>query len=121
MTAATHARPDINDRALLGKATLNAGKALGLTQADVADIVGRNRTGLLRDGIDPASKSGELALLFIRLYRSVYALVGGDQDAMKHWLGTENRYFGDVPRDLVKSAEGLVRVNHYLDSMRGKA
>ncbi|MEX2476011.1 antitoxin Xre/MbcA/ParS toxin-binding domain-containing protein [Marinobacter sp.] len=120
MTVASHARPDINDKALLGKALLNAGKALGLTQTDVAEIVGRNRTGLLRDGIDPTSKAGELALLFIRLYRSVYALVGGDQEAMRHWLCTENRYFGAVPRDLVKSAEGLVRVNYYLDAMRGK-
>lgn len=80
----------------------------------------RNRTGLVRDGIDPASKSGELALLFIRLYRSVFALTGGEPAAMKHWINTENRYFDEVPRQLVRSAEGLVRVNHYLDAMRGK-
>lgn len=120
MTTASKPQPDISDRALLGKALVNAGSALGLTRAEVADIVGRNRTGLLRDGIDPASKAGELALLFIRLYRSVYALVGGDPAAMKHWLNTENRYFGEVPADMVRSAEGLVRVLHYLDAMRGK-
>ncbi len=120
MTVASSTRPQINDRALLGKALVNAGKALGLTQAEVADIVGRNRTGLLRDGIDPSSKAGELALLLIRLYRSVYALMGGDQSAMKHWLATENRYFDEVPRDMIRTAEGLVRALHYLDAMRGK-
>ncbi|MBW0146126.1 MbcA/ParS/Xre antitoxin family protein [Marinobacter arenosus] len=108
------------DKVLLSKALLNAGKAFGFNQTELADIVGRNRTGLVRDGIDPESKSGELALLFIRLYRSVYALTGGEPDAMKHWINTENRYFEAIPRELVKSAEGLVRVNHYLDAMRGK-
>ena len=107
-------------KALLSKALLNAGKAFGFNQTELAEIVGRNRTGLVRDGIDPASKSGELALLFIRLYRSVFALTGGEPSAMKHWINTENRYFEAVPRQLIKSAEGLVRVNHYLDAMRGK-
>lgn len=120
MTVASNTRADINDRALLGKALVSAGKAMGLTQAEVSDIVGRNRTAVLRDGIDPASKAGELALLLIRLYRSVYALTGGDQQAMKHWLATENRYFDEVPRDMIHSAEGLVRALHYLDAMRGK-
>jgi len=108
------------DKALVVKAFLNAGKAFGFTQSDLADIVGRNRSGLARDGIDPTTKAGELALLFIRLYRSVYALTGGDPEAMKHWINTSNRYFGESPRELVKTAEGLVRVNHYLDAMRGK-
>ena len=108
------------DKALLSKALINAGKSFGLNQTEVAEIVGRNRTGLVRDGVDPATKAGELALLFIRLYRSVYALTGGDPQAMKHWINTENRYFSEVPRELVKSAEGLVRVNYYLDAMRGK-
>ncbi|WP_297794540.1 MbcA/ParS/Xre antitoxin family protein [uncultured Marinobacter sp.] len=120
MTTVSGIKPHTTDRALLGKAVVNAGKAMGLTQADVAEIVGRNRSGLIRDGIDPSSKAGELALLLIRLYRSVYALVGGDEDAMQHWLNTENRYFSDVPRELVRSAEGLVRVLYYLDAMRGK-
>ena len=120
MNNARLSAPSTDDKSLVAKALLNAGKALGMTQADLADIVGRNRSGLVRDGIDPTSKAGELALLFIRLYRSVYALTGGEPAAMKHWMNTENRYFDEVPRQLIRSAEGLVRVNHYLDAMRGK-
>ncbi|MFL1465820.1 MbcA/ParS/Xre antitoxin family protein [Marinobacter sp. DUT-3] len=120
MTTVSDIKQQTSDRALLGKALVNAGKAMGLTQADLAEIVGRNRTGLARDGVDPSSKAGELALLFVRVYRSVYALVGGDEAAMQHWLNTENRYFSDVPRDMIRSAEGLVRVLYYLDAMRGK-
>lgn len=120
MSTAQLPNEQTQDKALLAKALLNAGKAFGFNQTELADIVGRNRTGLVRDGIDPASKSGELALLFIRLYRSVFALTGGEPAAMKHWINTENRYFDEVPRQLIGSAEGLVRVNHYLDAMRGK-
>lgn len=120
MSAMTAAVGHTSDRELLGKALLNAGKAMGLSQADVAEIVGRDRSGLARDGVEPKSKAGELAALFIRIYRSVYVLVGGDEKAMKHWLHTENSYFDAVPRDLIKSAEGLVRVLHYLDAIRGK-
>lgn len=120
MGTAQASKQQTDDKALLSKALLNAGKSFGFNQTELADIVGRNRTGLVRDGIDPTSKSGELALLFIRLYRSVFALTGGESTAMKHWMNTENRYFEEVPRQLIKSAEGLVRVNHYLDAMRGK-
>lgn len=120
MNTAKLSSEQTQDKALLSKALINAGKAFGFNQTEVAEIVGRNRTGLVRDGIDPTSKAGELALLFIRLYRSVYALTGGDPDTMKHWMNTENRYFNEVPRGLIKSAEGLVRVNYYLDAMRGK-
>ncbi|WP_342630505.1 MbcA/ParS/Xre antitoxin family protein [Marinobacter alkaliphilus] len=109
-----------SNKALLAKALLNSAKAFGLSQAEAAAIVGRNRSGLTRDGIDPDSKSGELALLFVRLYRSVYALTGGDNQAMAHWLNTPNHYFEGTPRDMIQSTEGLVRVIHYLDAMRGR-
>jgi len=38
--------------------------------------VSRLQTGR---GLDPETKEGELALLFLRLYRSLDALVGGDE------------------------------------------
>ena len=120
MPEAVSVAPETSDKALLSKALLNAAKAFGLPQAEIAAVVGRNRTGLTRDGIDPASKSGELALLFIRLYRSVYALTGGEREAMAHWLNTPNHYFEDTPRQMIQSTEGLVRVVHYLDAMRGR-
>lgn len=103
----------------LTKATLRAGKALGLTQADVGAVIGRDRTSLRR-GIDPDSKAGELAALLIRLYRSLYALVGGDADAMRHWMTTENHHTGGVPKDQILTVAGLVGVLEYVDAIRGK-
>jgi hypothetical protein len=111
-------RPD--PRALLTKALLNAGKALGLSQQRLAEIIGRERTAFSR-GLDPGSKAGELALLLIRCYRSLYALVGGDLAAMQHWMHTQNRDTGGVPADQVRSVQGLVAVVEYLDAMRGHA
>ncbi|MCU7843426.1 MAG: MbcA/ParS/Xre antitoxin family protein [Candidatus Thiodiazotropha sp. (ex Monitilora ramsayi)] len=111
-------KPD--ESATLTKALLNAGKALGLTQDDLGKVVGRDRTAFHRAGIDPRSKSGELALLLVRLYRSLYVLVGGKAGDLKHWMQTENRHTGGVPADQIKSVPGLIRIVEYLDAMRGK-
>ncbi|RPI12859.1 MAG: DUF2384 domain-containing protein [Lysobacterales bacterium] len=111
-------RPDA--RRVLATALVNAGKDLGLTQKDLADVVGRDRTALSRGGLDPASKPGELALLLIRAYRALYALTGGDREAMRHWFRTENRHTGGVPAQQVRQVQGLLQVVEYLDAIRGK-
>jgi hypothetical protein len=104
---------------VLSRAVLNAGKALGLTQAEVGAAVGRDRTSLRR-GLDPAAKAGELALLLVRCYRSLYVLTGGKRPDMVHWMRTANRHTGGVPREQVQSVAGLVTVASYLDAIRGK-
>lgn len=105
--------------AVLAKALLNAGKALGLSQATIGQVIGKDRTTLSR-GLDPHSKTGELALLLIRCYRSLYVLVGGKSTDMKHWMNTPNRHTGGTPAEQIHSVQGLLRVVEYLDAMRGK-
>ena len=106
-------------RAVLSKALVNAGKALGVSQSDLGKVVGKDRTSIAR-GLDPRTKSGELALLLIRCYRSLYVLVGGKSEDMKHWMHTPNRHTGGVPAEQIKTVQGLARVLGYLDAMRGK-
>jgi hypothetical protein len=106
--------------AVLTQALVRAGKELGLTQADVGAIVGRDRTALSRGAIEPSSKSGELALLLIRVYRALFVLVGGDAAQMRHWMRTHNLHVGGVPADLVRTVPGLMRVVEYLDAIRGR-
>lgn len=118
MNTLTAKKPDAN--ATLTKALLNAGKALGLTQEDLGQIVGRDRTAFHRSGLDPESKSGELALLLVRVYRSLYVLVGGQKPDLRHWMYTNNLHTGGVPAEQVKTVPGLIRVVEYLDAMRGK-
>lgn len=112
------ARADAN--LVLAKALANAGRELGLTQADVGAVIGRDRTALSRAAIAPDTKSGELALLLIRAYRALFVLVGGDAAQMRHWMHTDNRHLGGVPAELLRSVQGLIRVVEYLDAIRGK-
>ncbi|MEJ2454345.1 MAG: MbcA/ParS/Xre antitoxin family protein [Candidatus Thiodiazotropha sp.] len=118
MNTQTLLKPD--ESATLTKALLNAGKALGLTQETLGQVIGRDRTAFHRAGIDPQSKAGELALLVIRLYRSLYVLVGGKPADLRHWMQTPNRHTGGVPAEQIKSIPGLMRLVEYLDAMRGK-
>ncbi|MGH8274599.1 MAG: MbcA/ParS/Xre antitoxin family protein [Gammaproteobacteria bacterium] len=106
---------------VLVEALTTAGKALGLTQADLGAVVGKGRTAISRrDPIEPGGKSGELALLLIRCYRSLFVLVGDDGESMRHWMRTSNRHTGGVPAEQVRSVQGLIRVVEYLDAIRGK-
>lgn len=109
---------------VLGKALLNSKEYLGLTNTDLGEIIGKDRTYFTRlrnhNVLEPDSKEGELALHVIRIYRSLYALEGGDIEAMEEWLNTPNKHLDAIPKDLLKSIQGLVQVVEYLDAMRGK-
>lgn len=110
------------DRAdVLGEAVLNAGAKLGLSRSEVGKIVGRDRTTISRSGIEPDTPSGKLALLLVRVYRGLYALVGGKEEDMQHWMNTRIRSLRGVPSEMIKDITGLVHVVEYIDAMRGKS
>lgn len=111
--------PEVDSGTVLTKALLNAGRAMGLSQAHIGEVIGKDRTSLRRK-LNPESKSGELALLLIRVYRALYALMGGNAEDMRHWLHTENRHTAGVPAEQIKQLQGLIRVLEYLDAMRGR-
>ena len=105
------------------KAFNNACKELGVSRDEASLIVGVDKATLSRNkekGFDPRSKTGELCLQFVRVYRSLFAISGGDKEFMRHWLSTENRALSGKPLELMFSILGLVHVNAYLDAMRGK-
>jgi hypothetical protein len=118
--SAAVAEAAVEPNEVLGRALAKAGKELGLTQADLGTVVGRDRTAISRQSLDATSKSGELALLVIRAYRALYVLVGGDGRQMKHWMHTSNRHLDGVPAELIRSVQGLNRVVEYLDAIRGR-
>ena len=102
--------PDLAPDVVLTKAVRSAADRLGLRNRRLAEV----RT------IDPDSKEGELALLFLRLFRSLDALVGGDEAKARAWLGAENAHLGGVPAERMRRVEGLVDVVQYLDALRGR-
>ena len=63
----------------------------------------------------------ELAALFLRLFRSLDALVGGDETRSRAWMHAHNHHLNGTPAELVRSVSGLVHVVEYLDAMRGKS
>jgi len=105
--------------AVLAEATLNAAKCLGMSQAQLGQALGRDRSRL-KASIRVESKAGELALMIIRCYRSLFAMVDGDAEAMKHWMHVHNYGTGGIPIDQITTIQGLVTVTGYLDAIRGK-
>jgi len=110
---------------VLSRALLRAASALGLNGQTMARGVGVSSASWSRLAagqrtVDPGSKEGELALLFLRLYRSLDALVGGDSEKARAWLGARNLNLSGVPLECIQSVVGLVRVDEYLDAVRGK-
>lgn len=109
----------------LSKAVVRAAGLLGFSQAALADTIGFSpaTASRLNSGqyvLDPGRrKEWELALLFVRMFRSLDAIVGhGDQ--ARRWLEDDNLALNARPADLVRSTEGLIRVIHYLDAHRGR-
>lgn len=109
---------------VLAKAVVSAAARLGLRNRQLAAVLGSSEASVSRlqhgRGLDPDSKEGELALLFLRLYRSLDALVGGDDDKAQQWLHAENDHIAGIPAERIRTVEGLVDVVQYLDAMRGR-
>jgi antitoxin Xre/MbcA/ParS-like protein len=108
---------------VLTKALLRAAQLLELSSASLARILGVSEASVSRlasgaRAVDPDSKEGELALLLVRVYRSLDALVGTDAAQRKAWLHSPNRALNGKPADLIQRADGLVSVVSYLDAMR---
>ncbi len=110
-----------NVQTVLAKAAVNAGESLGLSKDVVAEIIGKDFTVISGSGIDPKSKAGELSLLLVHCYRSLYSLMGGDLGEMQHFMLTADKSTNSIPNEQIKTAAGLIRFSALLDAMRGNA
>ena len=119
------ARTAADSRAVLSRATVRAARFLGVAQADLAQVIGVSDATLSRlaNGqkvLDPGSKPWQLAALFVRLFRSLDAIVGSDDAAAQTWLRGDNQALGGVPLALIREPAGLVRTVDYLDAARAR-
>ena len=109
---------------VLTKAALSAAVHLGVRNRALAQIIGTSEASISRLGaarsIASQSKEGELTLLFLRMFRSLDALVGGDQAKARAWFESDNTHLGGIPAERVRTVEGLVDVVQYLDAVRGR-
>ena len=109
--------------AVLTKATLRAASQLGLTNKLLATVIGVSEATVsrMRNGdytLQPGHKSFELAVLFVRLYRSLDAIVGGDDAVAGSWLKHRNTVLDAEPIALIQTVPGLMNVIQYLDARR---
>ena len=108
---------------VLTKATLRAARQLGLTNKLLARVIGVSEATVSRmqSGdymLQPGQKSFELAVLFVRLYRSLDAIVGGDDAAASLWLKNRNTALSAEPLALIQTVPGLMHVIQYVDARR---
>jgi hypothetical protein len=110
--------------AVLAKAVLNAAAQLGLNQSELGAVLGLHRTAISRlkqnPSLDAHSKEGEIALLVVRVARALFALTGGDQEWIQHFMRTPNTMTGGVPSQQMARIEGLIKVLQFVDAIRGK-
>jgi len=125
MSKPVGATPSPRSAEILSKAVVRAADLLGLTQAALAEILGVSEAtaSRLRSGaytIQPSRKrEWEFARLFVRLFRSLDAILGHGEEAQT-WLRGRNLALGAPPVELLRTAEGMIRVLHYLDATRGR-
>jgi len=119
------ARPRLisDQAAVLTKATLRAASQLGLTNKALATVIGLSEATVsrMRSGdyiLQRGQKAFELAVLFVRLYRSLDAMVGGDDAVAANWLKNRNTALDAEPFALIQTVPGLMNVIQYLDARR---
>jgi uncharacterized protein (DUF2384 family) len=109
--------------AILTSATMRAADLLGLTNAALARVLGLSPASVTRMSrgdftLGPDSKAFELAQYFVRLFRSVDAISGGDDAAARSWMVAHNTALQGRPVDLIQTIVGLTRTVDYVDARR---
>ena len=113
----------LKEPSVLTSATVRAAERLQIKNAALARILGvsdstvsrmRNKALFLERGDKPF----ELAILFVRLYRSLDSIMAGDDAVTANWLRNKNTVLNGVPLELIQSVSGLVHVIAYLDARR---
>ncbi|MER8913550.1 MbcA/ParS/Xre antitoxin family protein [Mesorhizobium sp. M0761] len=127
VTPPNAAAPDLTakaaENAVLTKATLRAAELFDITARVLASIIGVSEATVSRMRrqeflLERGTKPFELAVLFVRLFRSLDAIVGGDETIARAWLKNANTAFDGSPLEKILTITGLVDVIAYLDSRR---
>ncbi len=111
------------EAAVITKAVINAADRLGISSRTLAAVLGISEASISRMKrqdylLERGSKSFELAILLVRIFRSLDAIVGGDEAVARQWLRNANTAFGAAPVEKIVSIAGLTDVLAYLDARR---
>jgi hypothetical protein len=124
LKAAPGAKPvPASDGAIVTKAVLRAAARLAVSNRALSRTLGLSEASVSRMGsgaflLTPGDKPYELALLFVRLFRSLDAIVAGDDAAARGWMASENLLLGGIPARQIETLPGLISILGYLDARR---
>ena len=109
--------------AVLSKAVARAADFLDLPNKVVARTLGISESSVsrLKAGsfvISPDTKPFELAQLFVRLFRSLDAITGSDDNSSRSWFRAENTALDGKPIEIIQTVRGLIGVLAYVESRR---
>jgi Antitoxin Xre-like helix-turn-helix domain/Antitoxin Xre/MbcA/ParS C-terminal toxin-binding domain len=112
-----------SEGAVVTKAALRAAELLGVSNKALARVVGLSEASVSRMGtggytLTPGDKPFELAVLFVRFYRALDAIVHGDAAVARAWLASPNAALGATPLALIQTLPGLMHAVAYLDARR---
>ena len=107
------------------RAVLRAAEQLNVTARALSSLIGVSEASLSRMKTDdfslaPATKPFELAVLFVRLFRSLDTLAGGNTQVARAWLVNSNAALNGRPVDKIQTITGLLDVIVYLDARRAR-
>ena len=117
-------KADIAEKAaIFTKTALRAADQLGVCSNALGKILGVSASQISRFKagaavIDPRSKAGELAGLFLRANRSLMTISGGNNEVARSWVSSPNIALGARPVDQMTTVKGLIQVVAYLDTRR---
>ena len=105
---------------VLSEALKNTAERLNVSQTALAKIIGLSPAEVsqmydCRYQLEKHSTQWDLALLFVRIFRSLASIVGNQESARK-WINGDNLGLNERPIDLIQQTEGLVRVAQYLST-----
>ena len=109
--------------AVLARAVVRAASQLNITAKVLASVLGLSEPSISRMkrgdyALEPSTKPFEFAVLFVRMFRSLDAIVGGDVAVARAWLDNDNTALNGRPVDKIQSISGLMDVIAYLDARR---
>jgi len=110
---------------VLTQAVVRASELMGLSKASLAKILGisPSSAGRMFSGqyqLRSDTKEWDIARLFVRLFRSLDAMMAGDEVAVRTWLASPNKALVAKPNDLILDVAGLVHTLDYVDAYRAR-
>jgi uncharacterized protein (DUF2384 family) len=109
---------------VLSQSVVEAAHRLKVGSTDLGEILGFSQSTSSRllnhkYAIQESSKEWELSAHFLRLYRSLFTLVGGDDELAVDWMTSQNKAFNQqTPISYIKRIDGLIYACEYLDAHR---